>query len=87
MEAATEFQQILDHRGIVLGDPMDAMARLQLGRALAQAGDMVKAKSAYEDFFNLWNAADDLDILLLRQARAEYGKLPYVSPASSPYTR
>ena len=34
-EAAPEFQRILDHRSIVLVDPMDAMARLQLARALA----------------------------------------------------
>ena len=49
-EAATEFQNILDHRGIVLGDPMDAMARLQLGRALALSGDTVKAKSRLRGF-------------------------------------
>ncbi len=46
-EAAAEFQRILDHRSIVLVDPMDAMARLQLARALALSGDTVKAKSAY----------------------------------------
>ncbi len=74
-EAAAEFQKILDHRGIVLGDPIDAMARLQLGRALAQSGDTAKAKTAYEDFLNLWNAAD-WDISLLKQARAEYAKVP-----------
>ena len=45
-EAAAEFQRILDHRSIVLVDPMDAMARLQLARALALSGDTVKAKSA-----------------------------------------
>ena len=37
-KAATEFQRIVDHRSIVLVDPMDAMARLQLGRALALSG-------------------------------------------------
>jgi tetratricopeptide (TPR) repeat protein len=42
-EAAAEFQRILDHRSIVLVDPMDAMARLQLARALALSGDAVKA--------------------------------------------
>ena len=46
-EAAAEFQRILDHRSIVLVDPMDAMARLQLARALALSGDTVRAKSAY----------------------------------------
>ena len=32
-EAAAEFQRILDHRSIVLVDPMDALARLQLAMA------------------------------------------------------
>ena len=53
-EAAAEFQRILDHRSIVLVDPMDAMARLQLARALALSGDTAKAKSAYDDLFTLW---------------------------------
>src|SRR5689334_20727900 len=52
--AAAEFQRILDHRSIVLVDPMDAMARLQLARALALLGDTLKAKSAYSDLFTLW---------------------------------
>ena len=43
--AAAEFQRILDHRSIVLVDPMDAMARLQLARALALSGDTVKARN------------------------------------------
>ena len=32
-EAAAQFQRILDHRSIVLVDPMDAIARLAKGRA------------------------------------------------------
>jgi len=32
-EAAAEFQKILDHRGIVLNEPIGALAHLQLGRA------------------------------------------------------
>jgi hypothetical protein len=74
-EAAAEFQRILDHRSIVLVDPMDAMARLQLARALALSGDLVKAKSAYNDLFALWKNADP-DIPVIKQARAEYLKLP-----------
>ena len=34
-EAAAEFQKILDHRAIVVSDPIGALAHLQLGRALA----------------------------------------------------
>jgi tetratricopeptide (TPR) repeat protein len=74
-EAAAEFQRILDHRSIVLVDPMDALARLQLARALALSGDTVKAKSAYSDLLTLWKNADP-DIPLLKEARAEYARLP-----------
>jgi tetratricopeptide (TPR) repeat protein len=74
-EAAAEFRRILDHRSITLVDPMDAMARLQLARALALAGDTVKAKSAYDDLLTLWKDADS-DLPVLKQARAEYAKLP-----------
>ena len=70
-EAAAEFQRILDHRSIVLVDPVDAMARLQLARALALSGDTVKAKSAYKDLLTLWKNADP-DIRVLKEAQAEY---------------
>jgi tetratricopeptide (TPR) repeat protein len=74
-EAAAEFQRIVDHRSMVLVDPMDAMARLQLARALALSGDTVKAKSAYSDLLTLWKNADS-DIPVLEAARAEYARLP-----------
>jgi len=73
--AAAEFRRILDHRSIVLVDPMDAMARLQLSRALALSGDIVKAKSAYKDLLALWEHADP-KIPVVEQARAEYPRLP-----------
>ena len=74
-EAAAEFQRILDHRSIVLVDPIDAFARLQLARALALSGDTVKAKRAYNDLFALWQKADP-DIPVVKQARAESSRLP-----------
>jgi serine/threonine protein kinase/tetratricopeptide (TPR) repeat protein len=73
-EAAAEFQRILDHRSIVLVDPMGAMARLQLARALALSGDTVKAKSVYDDLFALWANAD-ARIPLITEARAEHARL------------
>jgi eukaryotic-like serine/threonine-protein kinase len=73
-EAAAEFEKVLDHRGIVLADPIGALAHLQLGRAYVISGDMAKAKNAYQDFLTLWNDAD-ADIPVLRQAKAEYAKL------------
>ena len=73
-EAAAEFQKVLNHRGIVLADPIGALAHLQLGRAYVVAGNMTKARSAYQDFFTLWKNADQ-DIPVLKQAKAEYAKL------------
>ena len=74
-EAAAEFQRILDHRGIVLVDPMDAMARLQLARALALSGDTAKAKSVYDDLLALWKDADP-DVAIVKTAKAERARLP-----------
>jgi predicted Zn-dependent protease len=73
-EAAVEFQKILDHRGIVLNEPIGALAHLRLGRAYAMQGDTAKAKAAYQDFLTLWKDADP-DIPILKQAKAEYAKL------------
>jgi eukaryotic-like serine/threonine-protein kinase len=73
-EAATEFQKILDHRGIVLNEPIGALAHFQIGRAYALQGDTAKARAAYQDFLTLWKDAD-LDIPILIAAKAEYAKL------------
>jgi DNA-binding winged helix-turn-helix (wHTH) protein/tetratricopeptide (TPR) repeat protein len=73
-EAAAEFRKILDHRSLVLADPVGAVARLQLGRAIALSGDKTRAKAAYLDFLKLWQDADS-DSLILQQARAEYSRL------------
>jgi tetratricopeptide (TPR) repeat protein len=73
-EAAAEFKKVLDHPGIVVADPIGAMAHLQLGRALAVSGDKAKANIAYQDFLALWKNADR-DIPVLTQAEAEYAKL------------
>ena len=75
VEAIGEFQRILAHRSIVLVDPMDAMARLQLARALALSGDTVKARSAYNDLLTLWENADP-KIPLVEVARAESARFP-----------
>jgi len=73
-QAAAEFQKILDHRGIVISDPVGALARMQLGRAYALAGDKDKARAAYRDFLTLWKEADP-DIPILKRAKEEYPKL------------
>jgi serine/threonine protein kinase/Flp pilus assembly protein TadD len=83
-EAATEFQKILDHSGIVLNCWTAALAHL--GRARANALEAknstgadadaarVRALAAYRDFLTLWKDADP-DIPILKEAKAEYAKL------------
>jgi hypothetical protein len=73
-DAATEFQKILDHPGIVRNSLNGALAHLQLGRAYAIEGDTAKAKKGYQDFLTLWKDADP-DIPILFAAKAEYAKL------------
>jgi predicted Zn-dependent protease len=73
-EAASEFRKILDHAGIMIGDPIGVLAHLQLGRAYAMQGDATKATAAYQDFLTLWKDADP-DIPVLQQAKTEYAKL------------
>ena len=73
-EAAAEFQKIVDHPGIVVSDPIGALAHLQLGRAYAVSGDRTRAKAAYEHFLNLWKDADP-EIPIFKQAKVEYASL------------
>ena len=73
VEAAGEFQKLIDHRGIVLADPIASLARPEIGRAWHPAGDDGRAKTEYQNFLALWKDADDLPIL--QQARAEYARL------------
>ena len=72
--AVTEFQKVLAHRGIVAGDPIGALAHLELGRSYALSGDKTNAKASYQDFLNLWKDADP-DVPILKQAQAEYARL------------
>ena len=73
--AASEFQRILDHSGVVGNEPIGALAHLGLGRAYGLSGDSAKARTAYQDFFALWKNADP-DTPILKKAKAEYAKLP-----------
>ena len=73
-EAAAEFQKILDHRGIVLNEPIGALAHLQLAHAYSLQGNAAKARAAYQYFLTLWKDADS-DVPILKQAKDEYAKL------------
>ena len=82
--AASEFQKILDHSGIVQNCWTGALAHLGVARANAlqsrtsQGADAdaarVRALAAYKDFLTLWKDADP-DIPILKEAKAEYAKL------------
>ena len=73
-EAVAEFRRILEHRGIVVSDPIGALASVQLARAYLMVGDRTHAKVAYDDFLKLWKDAD-LEVPILRQAQAEYASV------------
>jgi eukaryotic-like serine/threonine-protein kinase len=70
VEAAAEFQKVLDSRGVVISDPIGVLAHLQLARAFALSGEKVKARNAYNDFLAHWKEAEP-DIPILKLARAE----------------
>jgi len=73
-EAATEFQKFRDHRGVAINTLLTSLAHCQLARALSMGGDAAGARKAYQDLFALWRDAD-LDIPILKEAKAEYAKL------------
>jgi serine/threonine protein kinase len=82
--AASEFQKILDHNGLVWNCSTGALAHLGVARANAMQAAMskgadadaarVRALAAYKDFLALWKDADP-DIPVLKLAKAEYTKL------------
>jgi eukaryotic-like serine/threonine-protein kinase len=74
VEAAAEFQKILDHRGVVFIAPWGPLAHLGLARAYVLQNDIVKARAAYQDFFTLWKDADP-DVPILIAAKSEFSKL------------
>jgi len=82
--ADAEFQKILDHNGIVWNCWTGSLAHLGVARAnamvakSAQGADAdiarTRALAAYTQFLTPWKDADP-DIPVLKQAKAEYGKL------------
>jgi hypothetical protein len=83
-KAAAEFQKILDHSGIVWNCWTGALAKLGVARAHALEArgltgadaDIARrqAMASYKDFLTLWKDADP-DVLILKEAKAEYAKL------------
>jgi len=73
--AEAEFRKIVDHPTV---EPLSAnvtLAHLGLARARALAGNLAGAGEEYERFFAMWKEAEP-DVPALREARAEYAKLP-----------
>jgi tetratricopeptide (TPR) repeat protein len=81
-DAAAEFHKIVDHKGANWGatwlhpywGQFYSLSYLGMARGSALAGDSAKAKKAFQDFFQLWKDADP-DIVVLKQAKAEYARL------------
>jgi eukaryotic-like serine/threonine-protein kinase len=71
--AATEFQKIVDHRGLVWNFPLGALAHLQLARSLNRPNP-VAARAAYADFLTLWQNADS-NVQISLQAQREFARL------------
>jgi hypothetical protein len=83
-QAASEFQRILDHRGVVSNEPIASLAYLGLARAFAleaasappaeSMAAKAKARTTYDHFLTLWKDADP-GIPILVAAKGEYAKL------------
>jgi hypothetical protein len=73
-DRASDVERFFIERCTTATSPMDAMARLQLARALVLSGDTAKAKNAYNDLFALWKDADPT-IPVVNESRAEYAAL------------
>jgi tetratricopeptide (TPR) repeat protein len=84
LEAAVEFQKLIDHRNLLTNSLIGALAYLGLARAQAlelrawhgteNKAAKGKAVTAYQDFLSLWKDAD-VDIPIFQEARGEYAKL------------
>lgn len=74
-QAAVEFQKIFNHRGVIANFPLGALSHLQYARAQLIIHRPDEARKAYQDFFTLWKDAD-LGIPVLKEAKAEFAKLP-----------
>lgn len=69
-KALVEFKKIIEHRGLVASDPVGALARLQLARALLMQGRTKEAKDEYRNVLASWNSADS-EAPIIRQAKLE----------------
>jgi tetratricopeptide (TPR) repeat protein len=73
-EAAREFQKLVDHGGIMIGDPVSSLAPYGLARSYVLMGDAAKAREQFKQAFATWKDADP-DLPLLTKAKADYASL------------
>jgi DNA-binding winged helix-turn-helix (wHTH) protein/tetratricopeptide (TPR) repeat protein len=60
-QATVEFQRILDHPGIVINEPIGALAYKNLAHAYAALGQREKAEATYRTLMSLWRQADAIN--------------------------
>ena len=80
-KAGPEFEKVLSHRGWDDWEVYAPLSQLGIAQAYAKQGDFEKSRKAYDDFFATWKDANS-GIPILRQAKAEYRKLPTPAPAA-----
>ena len=73
-QAVEEFRRVLALKNYWPPDLMVPLAQLGMARAYARLHEQQKARTAYQQFLTLWKDADP-DIPILKEAKAEYGKL------------
>lgn len=74
VDAAIEFEKIINHRGVSPTSELYPLAQLGLARSAQMTGDLKRASDYYEQFLSQWKDTNP-DIPIVRQARSEYAKL------------
>ncbi len=81
--AIGEYRKILANQGIDPLSPLYSLAHLGIARAWSHRNKTTESRAEYEHFFSVWKDADQ-DLPLLKQARAEYAKLPKPAAEAPP---
>jgi serine/threonine protein kinase/Flp pilus assembly protein TadD len=71
-DAVTELRKIQD-LPVWVSSPSTPLARLELARAAAEAGDLAASRSTYQDLLARWKDADP-DVPVVEQAKSEYAR-------------
>ncbi len=80
--AVTEYHKILSNQGVDSLSPLYSLAHLGVARAYSRLNDIPNSRAEYERLFTAWKDADQ-DLPILKQAHAEYAKLPKPTPPAS----